>query len=162
MVEKIPYAWCLHCKTSWFDIFSSLSCCLWSQWIWTLPLRWLFLLRVIPVNPRFSTSNGGGDEGGVMFGLFLQLRGDGILVFLLPIVSGLNTAAVCCILTLCDNRCWHVSHECLTVSQGSRIVHLWCSGKVSCTFATFLGVVPVKSHPDASCCLPTSDLFWDA
>jgi hypothetical protein len=44
-------------------------------------------LTVVSVNPRFTTSNNGGDGVGVIFGLFLELGADGNAEFLLVIVQ---------------------------------------------------------------------------
>jgi hypothetical protein len=55
-----------------------------------------FISGSFSVNPRFITSNDGGDEVGVVSSLFLKLRADANAVFLLVIdqVLGTNIAAV--------------------------------------------------------------------
>jgi hypothetical protein len=43
--------------------------------------------KAVSINPIFITSNDGGDEVGVVFGLFLKLRADSNMVFLLVMVQ---------------------------------------------------------------------------
>jgi hypothetical protein len=94
----------------WFYIVSNLSCFLGSRWIWRLPLWWLLLrLRVVPINPKFITSNDG-DEVGVIFGVILSSEQMATWCSFWSLLSSLVTyfAAMCRMLSSCNIICWPV------------------------------------------------------
>jgi hypothetical protein len=57
-----------------------------------------FHLRVVSLNPTFITTNDGGDEEGIIFGLLLMPRAHGKMCYFLSFLSSLHTdfAALCC------------------------------------------------------------------
>jgi hypothetical protein len=162
-VEQIPYARCLQCQTNQhsFDTASNLSCFLGLQWIWHLPLRCSLLhLRVISINLRFITSNDGEDEVEVIFGLFLKLRADSNVVFLLVIAQQpghTNVAPMRRMLSSSNKLRWYIPYDSLTMSQTLWIIRLQSSRIASRTlphfWSWFLSKVVQNAHHRQLTCL---------
>jgi len=152
LVEQIPYVFnVIKIYRHWFHSVPNLSRFLRSWWSWSLPLRWLLLcLRVLPKHPSWPPVMMMKIKLGSLWSVpsarWRQQCGIRLIITQQP------WHKFCCN-ALHVELMWQNSLAC-SLRQSKNDVNivnrLSVFQIVSCTFATFLVVVPIKGHLETS------------